>query len=113
MSEVAPLHERIQAVRSRLRISQADAGQALGMSQPTYSRVEDGSRPLKGSELVRLADAFGVRVAAITGIADVSDRARYAARTDGSQAGMVKMRDHLYAYLELDAYLTEQGFTAS
>jgi hypothetical protein len=36
-------------------------------------------------------------------------RARYAARTDGSSSAMVTMREKLYAYLELDFYLTSQG----
>ncbi|MFA7323425.1 MAG: helix-turn-helix transcriptional regulator [Candidatus Nanopelagicales bacterium] len=106
-------NERLRAVRERVGVSQEAAADAIGVSQPTYSRIEDGTRPLKGDELVILADLFDVRAAAITGIAVVSDRARFAARTDGSNSPMVTMRDRLYAYLELDAYLAEHGFPAA
>lgn len=30
-------------------------------------------------------------------------------RTDGTASPMATMRERLYAYLELDAYLTDQG----
>ena len=51
---------------------------------------------------------FGIRAAALTGLDAVRQRARHAARTDGSCSAMVTMREKLYAYLELDAYLTSQ-----
>ena len=37
------------------------------------------------------------------------DSAGPAARTDGSQPEMAIMREKLHAYLEIDAYLTDQG----
>lgn len=105
---VTPLHKRIRAVRDRVGVAQEAAAAALGISQPTYSRIEDGTRPLKGAELVLLADAFGVRVGAITGLAEIKQQTRFAARTDGSEADMAALRDHLYAYFELDTYLASQ-----
>lgn len=105
------LGDRVRAAReaTRPKMSQDKAAEALGISQPTYARIELGERPLKGDELVVLADHFGVRAAAIVGVAQMSDRARFAARTDGSPSPMTSMRDRLYAYLELDTYLTDQG----
>jgi transcriptional regulator with XRE-family HTH domain len=103
------LGPRIREVRKARGISQAAAAEALEISQPTYSRVESGERPLAGDELVILADLFGVRAAFITGLPSLRERARFAARTDGSSVAMTTMRDKLYAYLELDAYLTSQG----
>ena len=64
---------------------------------------------MKGDELVQLADCFGIRAAAIAGLADVRERARFAARTDGDFSPMTAMRERLYAYLELDSYLSSQG----
>ncbi|TAK69232.1 MAG: hypothetical protein EPO13_08015 [Actinomycetota bacterium] len=58
---------------------------------------------------MRLADLFGVRAATITGLPSIRERARYAARTDGSASDMTAMRERLYAYLELDDYLSQQG----
>lgn len=109
---VTLLPHRIREVREQLSVSQEAAAQALGVSQPTYSRIEDGSRPLKGDELVLLADLFGVRASAITGIVSIRQRARFAARTGGGAAEMSAMRERLYAYLELDDYLTKQGIPA-
>ncbi|HZE05011.1 MAG TPA: helix-turn-helix transcriptional regulator [Solirubrobacteraceae bacterium] len=103
------LGRRLRAVREAAKVSQDEARNAIGVSQPTYSRIETGERPLKGDELVTLADLFGVRAAAITGVAKLQERARYAARTDGSQPQMALMREKLQAYLELDSYLTDQG----
>lgn len=81
----------------------------MDVSQPTYSRIESGERPLAGDELVALANLFDVRAAAITGLPALRERAHFVARTDGSPAAMTTMREKLYAYLELDAYLISQG----
>jgi transcriptional regulator with XRE-family HTH domain len=111
--DVAALAQRVREAREAAGVSQDEARKAIGVSQPTYSRIETGERPLKGDELVLLADRFGVRVSAISGLAQVAGRARFAARTDGSSASMATMRDRLYAYLELDNYLTGQGITGA
>lgn len=103
---------RLREVRERAEISQSTAGAAIGHSQPTYARIEAGERLLKGHELIQLADCFGVRVSTITRVPAVTERARFAARTNGGPSSMAAMRDRLYAYLELDAYLTDQGFPA-
>lgn len=111
--DATALGRRVREARDAAKVSQGDAASAIGVSQPTYSRIETGDRPLKGYELVQLADRFGVRAAAIGGLAPVAARARYAARTDGSTASMDSMRDRLYAYLELDSYLTDQGISGA
>lgn len=103
------LGRRLREVREAANVSQDEARAVIGVSQPTYSRLEAGTRPLKGDELVLLADRFGVRAAVITGVAELRERVRYAARTDGSEPQMAGMREKLHAYLELDAYLTDQG----
>lgn len=105
----AALGRRIRELREAASLPQAAAAEALGISQPTYSRIESGERALAGDELVTLADLFGVRAAAIVGLPALRERARSAARTDGSSAAMDTMRERLYDYLELDAYLTSQG----
>ena len=103
------LGRRVRETREAVGVSQDEACLAIGVSQPTYSRIEAGGRALKGDELVQLADCFGVRAAAIAGLADVRERARFVARTDGGSSSMETMRERLYAYLELDSYLASQG----
>jgi transcriptional regulator with XRE-family HTH domain len=109
--DMQELGRRVRAAREAAGVSQDEARKAIDVSQPTYSRIESGDRPLKGDELVQLADCFGVRAAAITGLAEVRERARFVARADGDFSPMAAMRERLYAYLELDAYLTSQGIT--
>jgi transcriptional regulator with XRE-family HTH domain len=110
-ADMRELGRRVRAARETASVSQDEARGVIGVSQPTYSRIESGDRPLKGDELVQLADRFHVRAAAIIGLAEVRDRARFAARTDGDSSPMAAMRERLYAYLELDSYLTGQGIT--
>ncbi|SNY72242.1 Helix-turn-helix domain-containing protein [Paractinoplanes atraurantiacus] len=107
------LGQRLREAREAAGISQDTARKAIGVSQPTYFRIENGDRPLKGDELVQLADCFGTRAAAITGLAEIRERARFAARTDGDFCPMAAMRERLYAYLELDSYLTSQGIAGA
>lgn len=111
--DVSALARRVREAREAADVSQGDAAAAIGVSQPTYSRIETGDRPLKAYELVQLADRFKVRAASISGLAPVQARARYAARTDGSSTSMDSMRERLHAYLELDAYLTDQGIAGA
>lgn len=107
--DMASLGRRIKELRLGKGVDQAAAAAAIGVSQPSYSRIESGQRRLKGSELVQLADYFQVRAAALTGVPQVQDRVRMAARTDGSSPAMTAMSEKVIAYLELDAYLTDQG----
>ncbi|TDT95572.1 helix-turn-helix protein [Streptomyces sp. 846.5] len=111
--DMKALGQRVREAREAAGVSQDEARKAIGVSQPTYSRLESGDRPLKGDELIQLADCFGIRAAVITGLAEIRERARVAARTDGSTSSMATMRERLYAYLELDAYLTSQGITGA
>lgn len=107
------LGRRVREAREGAGVSHDEARRVIEVSQPTYSRIEAGERLLKGDELIQLADCFGVRAAAIAGLAEVRERARFAARTDGGASSMPAMRERLYAYLELDSYLTGQGIAGA
>lgn len=100
---------RLRELRTANGLNQEQAGAAAEISQETYHRIETGKRPVKGAELIQLADLFNVRVSSISGLAKVRERAVGAARTDGTSPSMDTIRDYLCSYLELDAYLTRQG----
>ncbi|MBP1326039.1 transcriptional regulator with XRE-family HTH domain [Leucobacter exalbidus] len=108
----AALGARLREVRESKNVTQEAASAAIRVSQPTYSRIESGDRPLKGDELVILADHIGVRVASLTGYVEAGEHAKFAARTNGSAATMDVLKSKLLAYLELDSYLAEQGIPA-
>ncbi len=103
------LGRRLRLARQAAGVSQEEAQLAIGVSQPTYSRIESGTRELRADELILLADRFGIRTAALIGLEDVRSRAKTAARTNDPNSAMVAMQERLYAYLELDQYLTDQG----
>ncbi|MEE1650487.1 helix-turn-helix transcriptional regulator [Brachybacterium sp. J144] len=106
------LGARIREARLRADISQDDMAVLLDVSQPTYFRIESGARPLKGDELVMIADRLGVRSAALTGLSTLRQRARFAARADGADTSLDALRHRLEEYLELDAYLAGHGIAA-
>lgn len=103
------LGRHLRSAREAAGVTQIQAQEAIDVSQPTYSRIEAGTRTLKGDELILLADRFGLRVAAITGLEGVQRRSRFVARTDIPAASMEVMRDRLASYLELDSYLAAHG----
>lgn len=89
-------------------LSQRDLANATGISQSTLSRMLSGVRPPKMDELLALAWALGCTISELTGHSLVRDRITCVARaTDG--ANMAGMRRELIHYLELDAYLADQG----
>ena len=69
--DMQDLGRRVREAREAAGASQNDAATAIGVSQPTYYRIESGDRTLKGDELIQLADFFGIRAAAIAGLAEV------------------------------------------
>lgn len=100
---------RLASVRVAAGVRQEDAAATLGLSQPTYSRIEKGTRGLRADELITLADRLGVRAAAIANVDEPLGHAHFAARTNGTSAAMETMLNQLLAYLELDDYLTDRG----
>jgi transcriptional regulator with XRE-family HTH domain len=92
-------------------ISQRDLAKATDISQPTLSRIMSGHRTAKMNEVLAIANATGCTVAELTNSSTVAGRVQCAARcTNG--ATMQQMREALLHFLELDAYLDDQGIIA-
>ena len=92
-------------------ISQRTAASTTGISQSTLHRILSGTRPAKMNELLALATASGCTVAELTNSSQVAQRAQCAARS-ANGATMDHMRARLLHFLELDAYLEDQGILA-
>ncbi|WP_080733300.1 helix-turn-helix domain-containing protein [Rhodococcoides fascians] len=92
-------------------MSQRSVSSLTGISQPTLSRVIAGTRAAKTNELLALARATGCTVAELSGGSTVAGRVQCAARSTNG-AGMEEMRARLLHFLELDAYLEDQGIPA-
>lgn len=67
---------RLRELRATAGLSQEATVEGIdNLSQETFSRIEKGARPINGDELIQLANRFGVRVSAISGLAQVCESA--------------------------------------
>jgi transcriptional regulator with XRE-family HTH domain len=99
---------RIKQAMTAARMTQRALAQVTGISQPTLSRIVAGDRAAKMPELLAIADATGHTVAELTGVGSTADRVQCAPRATNG-AGMAEMRRELLHFLDLDAYLDDQG----
>lgn len=100
--------QRIQAARERLGLTQRALARKSGLSQSTLHRVEQGDRKPKMPELIALADSLGCTVSELSQHSPVRDRVVCFARSENGSE-MCGLRSELVHFLELDAYLEEQG----
>lgn len=59
--------ERLQSLRERKRLSRRTLAELCGMNRSTISRYERGEREPKLSEVIMLAEFFGVSVGWLAG----------------------------------------------
>ncbi|GLZ41229.1 helix-turn-helix transcriptional regulator [Actinokineospora sp. NBRC 105648] len=103
--------DRVRAARERVGLSQRALADRAELSQATLNRVELGARKPKMPELVALARALGCSLSEISEHSPVRDRVVCFARAENRNAEnqMAGLRRELVHFLELDAYLEEQG----
>lgn len=101
------INERIQEACAAAQLSQRTLAERTGISQPTLSRIFNGTRVPKMPELILIADATGYTLAQLTGTS-LDDHLQYAARATGG-ADMKALKSTLSWYLELAAYLDDQA----
>jgi transcriptional regulator with XRE-family HTH domain len=103
---------RVEAARERVGLSQRALAAKAGLSQPTLHRIEQGARTPKMPELIKLARALGCSLSEISEHSPVRDRVICFARAE-NLSDMSGLRRELVHFLELDAYLEEQGVPRS
>jgi transcriptional regulator with XRE-family HTH domain len=100
--------EGLAPARTRAGVGQRELARRTGIAQTILSRIEAGERSVKANELASIAWALGCTVSELTRISPVRGRALCVARaSEGSD--MEGIRSELIHYLELDAYLEDQG----
>lgn len=112
MTTATTTGQRIKRARATWDRSQRDLEAETGISQATLSRIENGLRVPRLNEVLSLSWALGLTVEEMTGHSPVSPRLECAARAD-LNADMTPMQDELAHFLELDAFLEEQGVPAA
>lgn len=101
----------IESARTAAGLSQRALAARTGISQATLNRILNGERTAKMTEIIQIADAVGCTVGQLTSNT-VAERVQCAARaTNGSS--MAKMRQRMLHFIELDAFLDDQGISAS
>ncbi|MFC7490675.1 MULTISPECIES: helix-turn-helix domain-containing protein [unclassified Knoellia] len=105
---VTTTSDRIRRAREAAGISQRALEEQTGINQATLSRIESGARPAKMNEILSLSWALGCTVAELTGRSNVRERVECAARA-GDAGSMEGVINELTFYLELAAYLEDQG----
>ncbi|MCF7981564.1 MAG: ImmA/IrrE family metallo-endopeptidase [Pseudomonadales bacterium] len=60
--------ELIQRLRRRAKLTQAELGHKTGVSRDTIARIESGSQKIPVEFLPKLADAFGIKGATLSGL---------------------------------------------
>ncbi|QNE19144.1 helix-turn-helix transcriptional regulator [Kribbella qitaiheensis] len=101
---------RIAEAREAAKLSQRQLATRSGIAQATLSRIEQGTRAAKMNEIVILADVLGCTISELTGLSSVQERLQCVARAT-DDADMKTMYSELSHYLELDAYLEDQGIS--
>ncbi|MEV0031258.1 helix-turn-helix transcriptional regulator [Nocardia sp. NPDC050793] len=103
--------QRIERALAAAKLSQRELAAETGISQSTLSRTISGERVAKMNELVAIAHATGVTLAALTGTSRVPGQVQCAARS-ANGASMDSMYEQMLHFLELDAYLDDQAIAA-
>lgn len=102
---------RIKRAYEAAGLGQRAISERTGISQSTLSRIVSGDRPAKMPEVVSIAWATGSTVAELTGLSGVTERVRCAARAT-NDTDMGALHRELMHFLELNAYLEDQGIPA-
>jgi len=99
---------RIVVAREAAGMTQRQLAARSDVAQATLSRIEQGARSAKMNEILAMAWALGCPVSELTGLSVVAERLECVARATDSSTMEVMQRE-LSHYLELDAYLEDQG----
>lgn len=73
--------ERVKMFREKLDMTQPQASERAGISQATWSRIENGLKIPTAGEILGLSLALGVPFDTILGKSPMRDRLRFAARS--------------------------------
>lgn len=108
------LGRRARVLRERLGMTQTQAASRAGMSQATWSRVENDTKRATAGELLAMSWALGVPLTIMRGRSAIRDTVAVASRTVPTSAVDVDLLDavdeQLVAIIEVAADLEDHGF---
>ncbi len=96
------ISEKLKELRKKLKLSQAEVAERLGLAQSNYGLLENGSREITLSKLEKLAEVFGVSVGELLGLEGVQ------AVPNGEQASEIEALKR-----EVESYKSQLAISAS
>jgi transcriptional regulator with XRE-family HTH domain len=99
--DVASQADRIRRRRLQINLNQRQAADRSGLSQATWSRIENGTKTATLGELIGVSRATGTTLGYLTGGSALMGRV--AGRADGVDTAEVE--DRLRHLMEMDALL--------
>lgn len=109
----AELGTRIKSLRETLGVRANDLATRIDLDPTALSKIENGRRAVKSSELARIAQALHVSPLALLEPESLLGRLPIAARQAGSSIAMGVAYDRLVGLTELHVVLTDNGFPNS
>lgn len=100
---------RISERRSLLGRSQRDLARTAHLSQATLSRIENGERPARMDEVLRIARALGTSLESLVAEVPFEGRVQFAHRISSTDVDASAVRARVAQLLEIDAFLTTRG----
>jgi len=68
------LSERIKTIRYERRLNQRGLAETIGVTQQSYSGVENKPESAKLSTLIKVADALGVKLSFLVGETEINEQ---------------------------------------
>ena len=68
------LSQRIKAIRHERRLNQRGLAETIGVTQQSYSQVENKPENSKLSTLMKVADALGVKLSFLVGETEINEQ---------------------------------------
>ena len=109
----AELGTRIKSLRETLGLRANDLATRIDLDPTALSKIENGRRAVKSTELARIAQALHVSPLALLEPESLLGRLPIAARQAGSSIAMGVAYDRLVGLTELHVVLTDNGFPNS
>jgi transcriptional regulator with XRE-family HTH domain len=106
---------RVKIFRENLGMTQPAASQRAGISQATWSRIENGQKVPTAGEILGLSWALGVPFDTVLGRSPMRDRLKFAARSSATATASAedltaKIREEMIFLAELASELSGSGY---
>lgn len=107
--------KRVKMFREKLDMTQPEASERAGISQATWSRIENGRKIPTAGEILGLSWALGVPFDTVLGTSPLRGRLKFAARssataTDSDEELIAEIQEEMVFLAEFAVELAGSGY---